>query len=308
MNYLLTERDVLYSRFLIFFLSCTNLQKFYSKKEKEYKKTTGDKWLGSVVKKYVTPQPTAANSTEQTSQKGNGTKSGSQKSQGDRLTEFDEDSMLHVFLEDVQSTLLTNREQYSKAVETIEELKKNYKSLTSNLKTLADIYSELSMGYNELERTGRPEITQIAPSLSSLYSNLKKSVFQLSNTYEQHLNIFKRYISRNLDDVTHNSTNLCKCIDIRGDAMRRFAYSVGKSKAGKEFQSMAYAVVREERLKNLNAGLLKTLVDCYHQEQEAVMMTNVNISAHLIETHKRDNVFWEEILRLTNNDAVAHRN
>lgn len=302
MNYLLTERDVLYSRFLIFFLSCTNLQKFYLKREKEYKKTTGDKWLSSVVKKYVSPQPTGASSEQQ---KG---VSGSQKSRDEGMTEFDEDSVLHVFLEEVQSSLLNNREQYAKAIDTIEELKLNYKQLTSNLKKLADIYSELSMGYYELEKSGRPEITQIVPSVSSLYSNLKKCVFQMSNTYEQHLNILKRYISRNLEDVSHHSTNLCKCIDIRSDAMRRFAYSIQKSKTGKEFQSMALAVVREERLKGLNAGLLKTIVDCYHQEQEAVMMTNVNISAHLIETHKRDSVFWEEILRITNADAIANRN
>ena len=55
MNYLLTEHQVLYSRFLIFFLSCTNPKKFYAKREKEYHKTNSDKWLGSVVKKFTPP-------------------------------------------------------------------------------------------------------------------------------------------------------------------------------------------------------------------------------------------------------------
>ena len=45
MNYLLTEYSVLYSKFLIFYLSCTNEQKFYSKKDKEYDEKNPDKWL-----------------------------------------------------------------------------------------------------------------------------------------------------------------------------------------------------------------------------------------------------------------------
>ena len=130
-------------------------------------------------------------------------------------------------------------------------------------------------------------------------------MFQLSNTYEQHLNTLKRYIYRNLEEITHKSSNLCKFIDIRADTMRRFAYSIQKSKAGKEITSLTVAVVREERLKNLNAGLLKNIADCYHHEQEAIMMTGVNLSAHLIEIHKRDAVFWEESLRLANPESAG---
>lgn len=289
MNYLLTEQEVLYSRFLIFFLSCSNMQKFYSKREKEYHRTSGDKWLGSVTKKFDD-----AHSNQSHSQ---------QSQLKEPSTELDEDSTLHLFLEDIQATFLANKSQYLKAVDTIEELKVNFKSLSSNLKKLGDMYSELSTNYSEIEKSGRAEIKQLEPPLSGLYSNLKKCVFQMSNTYEQHLNILKRYISRNLEDVKNHSANLCKCIDIRSDALRRFAYSIQKSKTGKEITSMALAVVREERLKNLNASLIKTVVDTCHQEQEAVMMTGVNLCAHLIETHKRENVFWEEILRLTNPDT-----
>ena len=46
MNYLLSENEVLHSRFLIFFLSCTNQTKFEAKREKEYNKSRkSDKWL-----------------------------------------------------------------------------------------------------------------------------------------------------------------------------------------------------------------------------------------------------------------------
>lgn len=88
--------------------------------------------------------------------------------------------------------------------------------------------------------------------------------------------------------------------------MRRFAYSMQKAKSKKEISSLGLAVVREERLKNLNAGLMQTIADSYHQERESIMMSDVNICAHLIETQKRDGVFWHEILRLTNPEMIVN--
>ena len=44
MNYLLTESEVLVSKFLIYFLSSTNYQKFYAKKEKEYDEKNRELW------------------------------------------------------------------------------------------------------------------------------------------------------------------------------------------------------------------------------------------------------------------------
>jgi len=58
MNYLLSENDVLFSRFLIFFLSCTNLKKFYERKDKDYiKYKSGDNWLNVVAKKFNSKEP-----------------------------------------------------------------------------------------------------------------------------------------------------------------------------------------------------------------------------------------------------------
>jgi hypothetical protein len=53
MNYLLNEDEVLHSRFLIFFLSCTNQTKFDAKRQKEFNKSRkSDKWLSGNSKKH----------------------------------------------------------------------------------------------------------------------------------------------------------------------------------------------------------------------------------------------------------------
>lgn len=52
MNYILNEDECLHSRFLIFFLSCTNQAKFDAKREKEFKSRKAEKWLSGGHKKH----------------------------------------------------------------------------------------------------------------------------------------------------------------------------------------------------------------------------------------------------------------
>lgn len=84
----------------------------------------------------------------------------------------------------------------------------NLKQASSNMSKLGEIYSELSFSITEVEKCGRPELSGIAPQLGELYTNLKNCSYQLSNTYEQHMTIFVKYLGRNLHDVSELSKNL----------------------------------------------------------------------------------------------------
>jgi hypothetical protein len=89
--------------------------------------------------------------------------------------------------------------------------------------------------------------------------------------------------------------------------MGRYSFAVHRSKQGKDTDAqtpMDMTAVREGRLKEVNRGLLDTLVKNYHSEQESVMMISVNLCAHLNELQKRESVFWEEVLRLASTDHV----
>ena len=90
----------------------------------------------------------------------------------------------------------------------MEGLKLNLKHAASNLAKLGDIYSQLSSCYSEIEKWSRPELDHITPKLGDLYNTLKNSVFQLSNTYEQHSNIFSKYFERTLQDVFEQSSSV----------------------------------------------------------------------------------------------------
>jgi len=92
----------------------------------------------------------------------------------------------------------------------LEELKSNLKLVSSNLQQLGEVFSQLSSVYSEVEKPENSEVWKIQPKLSSLYESLKKSVFQISNSYEQQLSIFKRYFEKNLSEIILNSEKLNK--------------------------------------------------------------------------------------------------
>jgi hypothetical protein len=76
------------------------------------------------------------------------------------------------------------------------------------LQQLGEVFSDLSSVFSEVEKPDNSEIKKIQPKLSTLYENLKKSVFQISNSYEQQLSVFKRYFEKNLSEIISNSEKL----------------------------------------------------------------------------------------------------
>ena len=103
MNYLLTEDEVLFSRFLIFFLSCTNQTKFQAKKEKEYHPNKSENWLMSnVLKKPFFLQAKPETKLEEP-----------QQQTAENLNP-NADLGLHIFLEEAHPYLSGNAKLYSK--------------------------------------------------------------------------------------------------------------------------------------------------------------------------------------------------
>ena len=47
------------------------------------------------------------------------------------------------------------------------------------------------------------------------------------------------------------------------------------------------ALIREDRLKSVNHAVMKDIIDLYTTEQEATLMTTVNLCAHLLEYQKK---------------------
>lgn len=86
--------------------------------------------------------------------------------------------------------------------------------------------------------------------------------------------------------------------------IKRLLYSAQKSRVGKQQTAeVDLAAAREGRLKTINSALLENLLHTYNLEQEATLATCVNLSAHLIESQKRSQSFWEDMLRNTSAQA-----
>lgn len=110
MNYLLTENDVLFSRFLIFFLSCTNMQKFYTKKEKEFNPKS-DRILETAAARF---SPTHTPALKQKEKGGKEIEKEVSLKTIEDEDNANEQIKLHLFLEEAKSHVLSNYQQYSK--------------------------------------------------------------------------------------------------------------------------------------------------------------------------------------------------
>lgn len=192
----------------------------------------------------------------------------------------------------------------------MEHIKSNLKQAASNLARLGDIYSQLATSFSEIERWERPELASISPQLGELYNTLKNSVFQLSNTYGQHANIFGKYFERTLQDVSEHCALVTDVasrhqrVNTRSEMIKRLIYSAQKAKSGKMEQAVL-AAHRDSKLKQVSAGLLDSIVQSYNLEKESTMATVINLSAHLSDAQKRDHKFWEEVIKATGSKASA---
>lgn len=220
MNYLLTEDQVLESKFFVFFISCCNLVKFYAKKDKEYNPKLWEKWINT---KTEIPRlnPTKIPPTLQKPLT---------RGEADNTKQQQQETQIHQFLEGASPVLLTHQKILERLFKIIEQLKLNLKDASQNMKQIGELFSNLGEGYSEIEKAQRPELEKIKPSLSHLYVNLKKSVFQMSNSLEQKLNIFKRFFERNLADISDNGTHLISTISIRDESVKRLTLNVELAK------------------------------------------------------------------------------
>lgn len=80
--------------------------------------------------------------------------------------------------------------------------------------------------------------------------------------------------------------------------IKRLVYSAQKAKSGKTDQAVL-ASLRDSKLKQISIGLLESIVQSYSIEKESTMMTTVNLSAHIAEAQKRENNYWDEVIKNT---------
>lgn len=173
-NSLLTIPGLMKSRFLIFFLSCTNLKKFYERREREFKQTV----MKSLSKKFEGIMDTTSKNSSVSGvnlnesndmsmtdgailnvlTQADGTKSIQIKGQ-----KLDDNLTIHMFLEDLRFLSKHQREKLSSFRTGLKDLLDMLDSVKTKMMDLGNIFSEIQTSHKELEETGRPEITKIKP-------------------------------------------------------------------------------------------------------------------------------------------------
>ena len=162
---------------MLFFFKCENEKKFKQKKKKEYEpksliSTLVEKLPLSRMEKKPHPEEVEAEKS---------TALPSEKSQSlEEPRQMDDDLSKHMFLECLRFCCKNTKGQVLEARKLMLQLLELIEKTSDKMQELGKLFGEISENQRDLEETERPEIKELKPSLSRIYSDLKISFFSWS--------------------------------------------------------------------------------------------------------------------------------
>ena len=207
-NYLFSKPSIHKSRFLVFFLSCKNKKKFYSKKDKEHD-----------PKMFKKMRRKLENIIENPGEMLDGGISDPNMSILDQIElrkdhGIDNEKKLkrHMFLEDLRFVTKHNKTSLEKGTKVLKELLTLISQVKKKMEDLGTVFDELSSNHLELEETGMQDILEIKPKISKICKDLKLSFFSWGNIYTHQSKHLKKLFEPCIEKLTSQNNFI---IDVR---------------------------------------------------------------------------------------------
>lgn len=189
------------SQFLTYFLSCTNMKKFYERKDVEYDNSMF-KGLKSTLHKIIDDPATFIDNTRE--QRNQELLADKNKEVAD--IPMTEEQKMHVFLEDLTNYVALNlkyqkdlQNEFSKLIEGLEDV-------ANRMSKIGTVMEKISANHKELEKYDVQAIMNIKPPNSRLYSDLKTSFFKWNNTFLQNKQEIKKLLEQRLGNQIARAT------------------------------------------------------------------------------------------------------
>lgn len=187
-KYLLNKPNIHKSRFLVFFLSCSNNQKFKSKKEKEF----SSRAFSRMKRSYKNIRETAPGMFEGEEQDPNI----SVLDQIHLTKEIDQEEDIklkrHIFLEDLRFVTKHNKQYLEQGSQVLSEILSLLDQVKTKMSDLGAIFQELSTSVLELEESKMDDLQEIKPTISKICKDLKLSFYSWSNIYSHQTKHIKK--------------------------------------------------------------------------------------------------------------------
>lgn len=204
-NYLFSKPSIHKSRFLIFFLSCTNEKKFYAKMDKEHDPKMFKKMRRNFENIMENPAELMDGGTMDPNM------SILDQIELDKGRGAGEEKKLkrHIFLEDLRFVNLHNKDFLENGAKVLQELLVLISQVRKKMEELGSVFGELSSSHSEIEDTGMEDLEEIKPKLSKIYKDLKLSFYSWGNIYTHQSKHLKKLFEPCLEklDTQNNFIN-----------------------------------------------------------------------------------------------------
>lgn len=192
-NRILQNPHMVRSQFLTFFLSCTNMKKFYERKDVEYDDSMFKSFKTSLHKIIDDPvgliDPSRVSKTQELL---------AEKNKEVATIPMSDEQKTHVFLEDLTNYVALNL-KYQKDLQTeFGHLVKGMEEVAHRMSSIGTIMEKISANHKELEKYDVGAVVCIEPPNSRLYSDLKTSFFKWNNTFLQNKAEIKKLLEQRL--------------------------------------------------------------------------------------------------------------
>lgn len=184
------------SQFLRFFLSCTNSKKFYERRKAEF----SNSWIKGVKQRINTIIEDPASIIEG---KSSTIKNGHGTAESPLRDPASEDMRKHAFLEDLTNVVALNRKVHKELAKELQELNFLLEQSSTKLLRVGGLFEKLHGNHLELEKHPLPALTQITPSNSKLYQELKTTFFKLHLSFAQTREELRKAFEPRLGNMVH---------------------------------------------------------------------------------------------------------
>lgn len=199
MNSLIHNKLLLKSQFLIYFLSCSNTNEFYSRRKIEFSKS----WFTDVKKKLSTIIDESKHAGEKTT-----ATEPVDKKTDDVDAEMTEEMRNHIFLEDLTNYAKLNKRYHHDLIREFHQLYENMKKTSQSLGNIATLFERLFASHRELEKHAVSAIVDLSPPISNIYAEMKTTFFKMQNAIISNQSLSQRIFDKSVGNAAHRYDTL----------------------------------------------------------------------------------------------------
>lgn len=296
MNSLFEAEPLLKSRFLVFFLSCTNNKKFNKRKAREF---TKEKSIFSIFGGGAKPVRRLNRDGFQTNI------SLSRQEGASRIiadVNMDNQELVtqlkqNLFIEDLNRFCDYQSSLVQRASTIYSEFEGLLTRLNEKMAEMGNIFYDLSKTYSKIESDSLEDISKVVPSTSQLFGSLKLIFFNLSNSLSTQSSNLDKYLQPSFNFLKEVNKEIREMLDQRSELIIKKVIEVEASdekllahRTARKQESLKVLIGPKKKDSSQISEKKKLLLKCneeisgqfvqkYKDEQEYLMMQTINLAA-----------------------------